>query len=49
VELFLSVRVASAHPTAMGLVIGRALLYPEGDDVAAAVDTAVGLVHRGVA
>ena len=49
VEPFLSVRVASAHPTAMGLVIGRALLYPEGDDVAAAVDTAVGLVHKGVA
>jgi len=40
---------ALAHPTAMGLVIGRALLYPEGDDVAAAVDTAVGLVHKGVA
>ncbi len=40
---------ALAHPTAMGLLIGRALLYPEGDDVARAVDTAVGLVHKGVA
>jgi hypothetical protein len=40
---------ALAHPTAMGLVIGRALLYPEGDDVAQAVDTAVILVHKGVA
>lgn len=40
---------ALTHPTAMGLVIGRALLYPAGDDVAQAVDTAVGLVHQGVA
>jgi len=40
---------ALTHPTAMGLVIGRALLYPAGDDVARAVDTAVGLVHQGVA
>jgi hypothetical protein len=28
-----------------GLVVGRTLLYPPDDDVAAAVDTAVGLVH----
>jgi len=40
---------ALAHPSAMGLVIGRALLYPAGEDVAQAVDTAVGLVHQGVA
>lgn len=40
---------ALTHPTAMGLVIGRALLYPAGDDVAEAVDTAVSLVHKGVA
>jgi hypothetical protein len=40
---------ALTHPTAMGLVIGRALLYPDGDDVAQAVDTAVSLVHQGVA
>lgn len=31
-------------PTARGLVIGRSLLYPPGGDVAAAVDTAVGLL-----
>lgn len=30
-------------PTVRGLVIGRALLYPPDDDVAAAVDTAVSL------
>jgi hypothetical protein len=28
-----------------GLVVGRTLLYPPDDDVAAAVDTAVSLVH----
>ena len=32
-----------------GLVVGRALLYPPGGDVAAAVDVAAGLVHGGVA
>lgn len=31
-------------PTVQGLVIGRSLLYPPGDDVAAAVDIAVGLL-----
>ncbi len=31
-------------PTAMGLVIGRALLYPADDDVAGAVDRAVSLL-----
>ncbi len=31
-------------PTAMGLVIGRALLYPADGDVAGAVDRAVGLL-----
>jgi hypothetical protein len=30
-----------------GLVIGRSLLYPPDDDVAAAVDTAVGLLQEG--
>jgi len=35
---------ALALPTVKGLVIGRALLYPPGDDVAAAVDTAVSLL-----
>lgn len=35
---------ALAIPTVQGLVIGRSLLYPPGDDVAAAVDAAVGLL-----
>jgi hypothetical protein len=35
---------ALALPAVQGLVIGRSLLYPPGDDVAAAVDTAVGLL-----
>lgn len=32
-------------PSAAGLVIGRALLYPPDGDVAAAVDIAADLVH----
>jgi hypothetical protein len=32
-------------PAVRGLVVGRTLLYPPDDDVAAAVDTAVSLVH----
>ena len=35
---------ALAQPGVKGLVIGRSLLYPPGDDVAAAVDDAVGLL-----
>jgi hypothetical protein len=35
---------ALALPTVQGLVIGRSLLYPADDDVAAAVDTAVELL-----
>ncbi|WP_028065625.1 Cgl0159 family (beta/alpha)8-fold protein [Solirubrobacter soli] len=35
---------ALALPTVRGLMIGRSLLYPENDDVAAAVDIATGLV-----
>ncbi|ODU27711.1 MAG: aldolase [Pseudonocardia sp. SCN 73-27] len=35
---------ALALPTVQGLVIGRSLLYPPGDDVAKAVDTAVGIL-----
>jgi hypothetical protein len=35
---------ALALPTAQGLVVGRSLLYPHDDDVAKAVDTAVGLL-----
>lgn len=34
-------------PSAAGLVVGRALLYPPDGDVAAAVDTAADLVHGG--
>lgn len=36
-------------PGVRGLVIGRALLFPPGGDVASAVATAVGLVHRDAA
>jgi hypothetical protein len=36
-------------PPVRGLVVGRALLYPPGGDVAAAVDVAAGLVHEGAA
>jgi Cgl0159-like len=35
---------ALALPTVRGLVIGRSLLYPTGDDVATAVDTAASLI-----
>lgn len=41
---FASWSKALALPTVQGLVIGRSLLYPPGDDVAAAVDAAVGLL-----
>ena len=37
-------RKALALPTVHGLVVGRSLLYPPDDDVAAAVDAAVGLL-----
>lgn len=36
---------ALACPAAAGLVVGRALLFPPDDDVAAAVDVAADLVH----
>jgi DhnA family fructose-bisphosphate aldolase class Ia len=36
---------ALALPSVRGLVVGRSLLYPPGDDVTKAVDTAVSLVH----
>lgn len=39
---------ALRHPSAAGLVVGRALLYPVDDDVAGAVDRAADLVHGGV-
>lgn len=38
---------ALALPPVRGLVVGRALLYPPGDEVASAVDTAVSLVRPG--
>ena len=38
---------ALALPGVRGLVVGRTLLYPADDDVAAAVDTAATLVHGG--
>jgi hypothetical protein len=41
---FASWAKALALPTVQGLVIGRSLLYPPDDDVAAAVDGAVGLL-----
>ena len=37
-------RRALALPTVRGLVIGRSLLFPPGDDVAAAVDETVGML-----
>lgn len=37
-------RKALRLPTVQGLVVGRSLLYPVDGDVAAAVDTAVGLL-----
>ncbi|WP_213452371.1 Cgl0159 family (beta/alpha)8-fold protein [Rhizomonospora bruguierae] len=43
-ETYAAWQQALRLPTVRGLVIGRALLYPPDDDVAAAVDTAVGLL-----
>lgn len=37
---------ALTHPTAVGLVVGRTLLYPADDNVAGAVDVAARLVHQ---
>jgi uncharacterized protein len=42
---FESWRKALQIPSVYGLVIGRSLLYPPDDDVAGAVDTAVGLMR----
>jgi DhnA family fructose-bisphosphate aldolase class Ia len=44
---FQSWRKALKLPTVQGLVIGRSLLYPPDDDVAGAVDAAVGLLQEG--
>jgi hypothetical protein len=43
-EVFAGWEKALRLPGVRGLVVGRALLYPQNDDVAAAVDIAAGLV-----
>ncbi|GAA2098682.1 aldolase [Microlunatus panaciterrae] len=45
-ETYAQWRAALALPSVRGLVVGRSLLYPADDDVAAAVDTAAGLVRQ---
>ena len=45
-EVFASWEKALELPGVRGLVVGRSLLFPQNDDVGAAVDTAVGLVAR---
>lgn len=44
-DTYASWATALALPGVRGLVVGRSLLYPPDDDVAAAVDTAVSLVR----
>lgn len=44
-EVYASWDAALRLPGVRGLVVGRALLYPPDDDVAAAVDTAAGLLE----
>lgn len=44
-ETYAGWRAALQLPTVRGLVIGRSLLYPRDDDVAAAVDIAAQMVH----
>lgn len=44
-ETYASWQAALAVPGVHGLVVGRTLLYPQDDDVAAAVDIAASLVH----
>ena len=44
-ETYASWRAALALPAVRGLVVGRTLLYPQDDDVAGAVDTAVSMVR----
>jgi hypothetical protein len=46
VDLYARWEKALRLPGVCGLVVGRALLYPPGDDVAAAVDAAVSLLPR---
>jgi hypothetical protein len=44
-ETYAAWQHALAQPSVRGLVVGRTLLFPPDDDVAAAVDTAVSLVR----
>jgi myo-inositol catabolism protein IolC len=44
-ETFAGWRAALRLPAVRGLVVGRTLLYPADDDVAAAVDTAAAMVR----
>ncbi len=44
-ETYASWRAALSLPAVRGLVVGRTLLYPQDDDVEAAVDTAVSMVR----
>ena len=44
-ETFAAWQAALTLPSVRGLVVGRTMLYPADDDVAAAVDTAVSLVR----
>ena len=46
-ETFAAWQHGLSLPGVRGLVVGRTLLYPEDDDVIAAVDIAAGLVHAG--
>ncbi len=48
-ETYAKWATAVAQPGVLGLVVGRALLYPQDGDVTQAVDTAVSLVHANVA
>ena len=43
-QTYASWKRALRLPTVRGLVVGRSMLYPPGDDVATAVDTAVGML-----
>lgn len=47
-ETYASWRAALALPGVRGLIVGRTLLYPDDDDVAGAVDTAVAMVRPEV-
>jgi DhnA family fructose-bisphosphate aldolase class Ia len=47
-ETYASWADALALPGVHGLVVGRTILYPADDDVAAGVDRAAKLVHPGI-